>query len=86
MKPEAMEMWFKETTSAIAEATTAVLNKQPRITVVYLVGGFSASPLLQSAVGWSLGEARSDVKVVVPPKPGLAIVSDNFVQLYDSSL
>lgn len=43
---------------------------------IYMVGGFCASPLLQDAIREEFDDPGRDLKVVVAPRPGLAVVSD----------
>lgn len=40
-----------------------------------MVGGFCASPLLQDAIREEYDDPGRDLKVVVAPRPGLAVVS-----------
>lgn len=40
-----------------------------------MVGGFCASPLLQDAIREEFDDPERDLKVVVAPRPGLAVVS-----------
>lgn len=47
---------------------------------IYMVGGFCASPLLQDATREEFDDPGRDLKVVVAPRPGLAVVS--YVQQY----
>lgn len=42
---------------------------------IYMVGGFCASPLLQDAIREEFDDPGRDLKVVVAPRPGLAVVS-----------
>lgn len=42
---------------------------------IYMVGGFCASPLLQDAIRDEFDDPGRDLKVVVAPRPGLAVVS-----------
>lgn len=41
---------------------------------IYMVGGFCASPLLQDAIREEFDDPGRDLKVVVAPRPGLAVV------------
>lgn len=48
---------------------------------IYMVGGFCASPLLQDAIREEFDDPGRDLKVVVAPRPGLAVVSCLFLFL-----
>lgn len=74
LSPELVNSFFEEAMVEIIRAAGEVLSRQPEISVVYMVGGFSASPLLQARVTSALQRPGS-VRVVVMERPGLAIVS-----------
>lgn len=48
---------------------------------IYMVGGFCASPLLQDAIREEFDDPGRDLKVVVAPRPGLAVVSCSLLLL-----
>eukprot|EP00903_Cladosiphon_okamuranus_P021516 g19780.t1 len=72
LSADLVNSFFEDAIVEIIKETDIVLTRQPGISVVYLVGGFSASPLLQEAV--TKGLERSGLRVQTLPKPGLAIV------------
>ncbi|CAN0356782.1 unnamed protein product [Ectocarpus sp. 6 AP-2014] len=72
LTPELVSNFFKEAMVEIIKATQTVLARQPEISVVYMVGGFSASPLLQEHVTAAVQQPGLRVEVV--ERPGLAIV------------
>lgn len=73
LTPELVSSFFEEAMVEIVNAGETVLARQPEISVVYMVGGFSASPLLQEHVISALQQPGLRVEVV--ERPGLAIVS-----------
>ncbi|CAN0121804.1 unnamed protein product [Ectocarpus sp. 12 AP-2014] len=72
LTPELVSSFFEEAMFEIVNAAETVLARQPEISVVYMVGGFSASPLLQEHVTSALQQPGLRVEVV--ERPGLAIV------------
>lgn len=73
--PDLVESWFEDSIACITSAVMSVLAEYPDISVVCMVGGYSASPLLQKELKSALGIAHPDVSIRVPARPGLAIVS-----------
>ncbi|CAM9333055.1 unnamed protein product [Ectocarpus fasciculatus] len=72
LTPELVSSFFEEAMVEIVKAAETVLARQPEISVVYMVGGFSASPLLQEHVTSALQQPGLRVEAV--ERPGLAIV------------
>lgn len=70
-----MSTFFDGAVENIVRAMRETLAKQPTISTVYMVGGFSSSPLLQDAVSDGLRAGHGNVRVIAPRWPGLAIVS-----------
>ncbi|CAB1113662.1 unnamed protein product [Ectocarpus sp. CCAP 1310/34] len=68
---ELLNSFFQEAMVEIVEEAKKVLASQPQISVVYMVGGFSASPLLQGHVTDALQTPSCRVQVV--EKPGVAL-------------
>lgn len=73
--PTMMASFFDDSFKNILRVSQELLSKQPEIYVVYMVGGFSTSPLLQEAVASGLKDGHSAVQVIAPRWPGLVIVS-----------
>lgn len=76
IQPEVFASLFEDVFTAITKQMNEVLDKQAGISVVYMVGGFFASPLLRERVEDSVRQLHCDIKVVFPPHPSLAIVSN----------
>lgn len=74
LSPELVDSFFEEAMVGIVKDAEEVLARQTAISVIYMVGGFSASPLLQARVTSALGKPGR-VRIVVMERPGLAIVS-----------
>ncbi|CAM9625929.1 unnamed protein product [Ectocarpus sp. 8 AP-2014] len=72
LTPELVSSFFEEAMVEIVKAAESVLARQQEISVVYMVGGFSASPLLQERVASALQTPGLRVEAV--ERPGLAIV------------
>lgn len=73
LTPELVGSFFEEPIVEIIRETKRVLARQPEISVVFMVGGFSASPLLQARVTSAL--QKPGLRVEIADSPGLAIVS-----------
>ncbi|CAN0016294.1 unnamed protein product, partial [Sphacelaria rigidula] len=74
IEPALMSSFFEDVLYEIVRVSREVLDKNPGISMVYLVGGFSSSPLLQKAVTTGLKNGHGAVRVIAPRRPGLAIV------------
>ncbi|CAB1106384.1 unnamed protein product [Ectocarpus sp. CCAP 1310/34] len=72
LTPELVSSFFEEAMVEIVKAAETVLARQPEISVVYMVGGFSASPLLQERVTSAV--QKPGLRVETLERPGLAIV------------
>ncbi len=72
LTPELVSSFFEEAMCEIVKDVEKVLARQPGISVIYLVGGFSASPLLQARISTF---RKPWLRVDTIPRPGLAIVS-----------
>lgn len=73
-----MSSFFEDALDEILRVSREVLAKHPGISMVYMVGGFSSSPLLQKAVTSGLENCHGAVRVIAPRRPSLAIVSTMF--------
>ncbi|CAM9289819.1 unnamed protein product [Choristocarpus tenellus] len=71
--PGLVEGFFKDVITNIVDIVKSQLQCQPQISVIYMVEGFSCSPLLQAAITKEF--QRGCRKVVIKPRPGLAIVT-----------
>ncbi|CAM9346873.1 unnamed protein product [Ectocarpus sp. 8 AP-2014] len=71
LTPELMSSFFEEAMVEIVKAAETVLARLREISVVCMIGEFSASPLLQERVTSALQTPRLRVEVV--ERPGLAI-------------
>lgn len=80
--PKMVASLFDEIFDAILKKTKEVLEEEPGISAVYMVGGFSSNPLLQERVTSCVRQLCLDAKVVFPFRPGLAIVSSNIDVIY----
>lgn len=70
---ELMETLFQTTQEQIVQHVREILDNQDsenRISAILMVGGFSTSNIIVDAIK----EAFPDLRVVVPPEPGLAVV------------
>ena len=62
---------FKPTVDSILKCTVDVLRKVRRVKYIFMVGGFSSSQYLTTAVRRSFG---ANVKVLIPEDPALAVL------------
>ncbi|CAM9797981.1 unnamed protein product, partial [Sphacelaria rigidula] len=69
-----MSSFFEDAFKEIVRVSREVLDKHPGISMVFMVGGFSSSPLLQKAVTSGLRDDHGAVRVIASRRPSLAIV------------
>lgn len=73
------KVWFQEGALSMGIALelmfTETMWKFSSVRGLFQVGGFCASPLLQDAIREEFDDPGRELKVVVAPRPGLAVVS-----------
>jgi hypothetical protein len=74
LPPNTMKAIFKSTLDGLVEKVNEMFSKLDSrgCDILYLVGGFSTSPLLQERIREEFGSRVK--KIVIPPVPGAAIV------------
>ena len=72
--PESMKHIFKSTLDGLVQKVQEQFDKlgSKGCDIIYLVGGFSTSPLLQERINQEFGDKVK--KIVIPPIPGAAVV------------
>lgn len=77
LPPALVESFFRGAITAIKDEVATQLSTPDLqdLCYIYMVGGFCASPLLQDAIREEFDDPGRDLKVVVAPRPGLAVVS-----------
>ncbi|CAB1111260.1 unnamed protein product [Ectocarpus sp. CCAP 1310/34] len=77
LPPALVESFFRGAITAIKDEVATQLSTPDLhdLCYIYMVGGFCASPLLQDAIREEFDDPGRDLKVVVAPRPGLAVVT-----------
>ncbi|CAM9661479.1 unnamed protein product [Ascophyllum nodosum] len=77
LPPALVESFFRGAITAIKDevATQLATSDLQDLCYIYMVGGFCASPLLQDAIREEFDDPGRDLRVVVAPRPGLAVVT-----------